>query len=503
MFDVAIIGSGYGGATVAARMAPLGKVVIIERGRRWKPGAFPTSIPGLASTYLTANRPDGLWAMRFGDGTGNAFASAYGGASVVNYGITVEPDAHVFEDWPVSREELAKGYAQARQVLGASPNPRADALGDKAFIDAIEPGSRYDIDNTIDWTKCDDCGECVPGCNHGAKRSLDTTYLAMAEEAGAEVRTQTEVKFIERCGEEGGFRLGLLSTGPGRETSTVRARRVVLAAGTFGTMELLHGMRRWVQPGPWFGKGLSMNGDGLAFLYNTRWPLSSHSGAPISTSARLVFEDEDGRKRTLFVMSGRVPKAAMRMSAVALNLLADVVAEPVSDGFVHEDLSDRVARRAKDLGSVEAGGAFSQSFMYKLDGQDSARGTARFTSEGRAVIDWPDYLEDPINRFAEARLLEWARKVGGTVVPNVARLPLPGMRAFSVHPLGGCRMGTSFDSGVCDAQGRIFRPGGGVVEGIRIADASLIPNSLGVPPSLTVAAIAERVAASLAAELSA
>jgi cholesterol oxidase len=137
--------------------------------------------------------------------------------------------------------------------------------------------------------------------------------------------------------------------------------------------------------------------------------------------------------------------------------------------------------------------------MYKLDGQDSYRGVARFNDVGKAVIDWPDYADDPINRFAAERLKQWADKVGGTVVPNVAGLP--GMRSFSVHPLGGCRMGKDIKRGVCNDVGQIFSPKGGVYPGLRIADASLIPTSLGVPPSLTVAALAEKVSASLVEEI--
>jgi cholesterol oxidase len=129
--------------------------------------------------------------------------------------------------------------------------------------------------------------------------------------------------------------------------------------------------------------------------------------------------------------------------------------------------------------------------MYKLDGQDDSRGTARFTSGG-AVIDWPDYAADPLMQFAERRLREWAERVGGRVVPNVATLP--GMRSFSVHPLGGCRMGRTIDDGVVDSDGRVFDPRGGVHPGLRIADGSILPAALGVPPSLTIAALAERIA---------
>jgi cholesterol oxidase len=74
------------------------------------------------------------------------------------------------------------------------------------------------------------------------------------------------------------------------------------------------------------------------------------------------------------------------------------------------------------------------------------------------------------------------------------------MRSFGVHPLGGCAMGDSVETGVVDHAGRVFAPGGGVYPGLRIADASIFPGSLGVPPSLTVAALAERIAETMIAE---
>jgi choline dehydrogenase-like flavoprotein len=138
--------------------------------------------------------------------------------------------------------------------------------------------------------------------------------------------------------------------------------------------------------------------------------------------------------------------------------------------------------------------------MYKLDAQDEGRGVARFTDAG-AVIDWADYVDDPILRFADDRLRAWAIAAGGTVLPSVARLT--GGRGFSVHPLGGCRMATGPDDGVVDPWGRVFDPRGGVHRGLRIADGSIVPGSLGVPPSWTIAALAERIADDLLRELAA
>jgi len=488
MIDFLVIGSGYGGAAIAARLAPRGRLLLIERGKWWEPGQFPRGIAGLTRNYMSTRNPTGLWAMRLGAGTGNAFASAFGGSSAVNYGITVQPEDDAFEDWPVKASELAPYFDKAREVLHPEPNPIGDELGDKQFLDEIEPGRRYDIENTIDWALCDQCGRCVPGCNRGAKRSLDKSYLPLAMNAGAEMCLETRVTDLAPAS-GGGWRVELTPTAGG-DSRRVTAKQVIIAAGTLGTLDLLQRVRDNVPVGPMFGQRMSMNGDGLAFLYDTRHRLSSHSGAPISTCARIPFTDPDGKRRTLMVMSGRVPAAAMRFTGAALTVIGELIRDRQAD----VERQQRWFRRMRDLLTVDGKGALSHSFMYKLDGQDSNRGTANL-GNGGASIDWADYAEDPLMKFAEQRLGEWARKVGGTVVPNVAKLP--GMRSFSVHPLGGCRMGADVGDGVVDDVGRVFRPDGSVYEGLRIADGSVIRTSLGVPPSFTISAIAERIAASI------
>jgi len=493
VYDCLVVGSGYGGATVAARLAPKRKVLLVERGKRWRPGEFPGGLAGIARSYMSARNPSGLWAMRLGKGTGNAFASALGGASAINYGITARPDDHVFATWPVSAVALAPYFERALAVLQPRANPIAAELGDQQFLDRIEPGRRVDLVNTIDFSECDNCGECVPGCNKGAKRSLDRTYLALAMDAGAEVKVETTVRRIEPT--DAGYRVQLSSTTGAAADEWVPARQVAICAGTLGTLDLMHSLRDVFALSPQFGTRLSMNGDGLAFLYNTTHRLSSHSGAPISTCVRIPFVDPGGDTRTLMVMSGRVPKAAARFAAAALAVLADVVRDRVAP---YEPDGGAGWRRLKDLSGAGPGGALSQSFMFKLDSQDSGRGVARFGRDGKVVIDWPDYAEDPINQFAAERLVQWAVRAGGTVVPNVASLP--GMRSFSVHPLGGCRMGHGPDDGVVDDVGRVFRPAGGFYPGLRIIDASIVPTSVGVPPSLTVAAVAERAAEHMLAE---
>lgn len=490
-FDVVVVGSGYGGSVVAARLASSSRLLLVERGRRWKQGGFPTSVAGLGRAYMSKRNPLGLWAMRLGDGTGNALASAYGGSSVVNYGITSRPEPHAFVDWPLSEAELEPYYNRALDVLRPEPNPIRDELGDGDFLDWLEPGKRVDIENTIDWDKCTQCGRCVPGCNVGAKRSLDETYLAMAEKAGAEVRTETRV--VEIVPRDQGYAVLLQRSDDPSDAHWVETRHLVLAAGTLGTLGLLHDARHRIPVSPLFGQKMGMNGDGLAFLYDMPHRLSSHSGAPISTSVRLSFDDDQGRTRTLMVMSGRVPMAAMRFTGAALAASSELLTR---FGDTSPATTRHIFRRLRDFVSIGASGALSHSFMYKLDGQDSNAGTATFGPDGVA-IDWPDYENDPIVTFAEQRLSQWAARAGGTVIPNVASLP--GMRTFSVHPLGGCRMGRSIADGVVDTHGHVFDPRGGTYPGLHIADGSIIAGSLGVPPSLTISALAERVAESVLA----
>lgn len=475
---------------MAARLAPHCRVLVAERGRRFEPGDFPDTMAGIKAELQTGNNPLGLWGVRMGTGTGVAYANALGGGSVLNYGITTRPEACAFTSWPLSEHELSPWFDRASEVLAPTPNPLAGSHADKAFLDEVEPGRRFDFDNTIDWTRCTQCGECVPGCNQGAKLSLDRTYLAMAQQAGAEIRTQRRAKSITPL-PTGGYRVALHHTATRGVEDVVFAKRVVLAAGVFGTLDILHHNRRHLPTSSQLGQQMSMNGDALAVLYDTTRRVDPHHGAPVSTSVRLRYHGDDG-PRTVTVMSGRVPQAALRLAASGLAAIA---------GVSHQKQASRgraMLRRMRDFARPGGDGALAHTFFYFIDAQDRALGTVRFR-EDRAVLDWPNYAEEPIIRFAIERLGQWADKVGGTLLENVAQLP--GKRSLGIHPLGGCQMGADIDSGVTDTYGRVFKPGGGVYEGLRVVDGSVMPGALGVPPSFTIAAVAERAADNLVAEV--
>lgn len=492
MYDALVIGSGYGGSVMAARLSERMRVMLVERGRRWRSGDFPRSLPRLAAARISRRNPLGLWGMRFGAGTGNALINGYGGASLVNYGITGRPEAHVFESWPLSAGDLLPHFERARLVLRPSPNPLAAKLADQGVLDRLAPGRRVDLENTIDWARCTQCGSCVPGCNDDAKLSLDRTYLPLAERNGTEIVTGTEVLWC-RPHSEGGWELTLRRSDR-EQSAVVRARQVILAAGTFGSLDFLRRHQRVIPTTRMFGQRMSMNGDGLAFLYNTPLAQSGQDGAPISTSVRLPFVDSEGRARTLTVMAGRLPALAMRPAGRLLAIVAGLVqGERLGP---HESFVSRGRRRLRDLFASRGDSGLERTLMYKLDAEDSARGTAAFDDDGHAAIDWPEYADEPILRFAAETLERWGEQIGGTVVRDLGRWPA--LRSMGVHPLGGCRMGATPDEGVVDSGCRLYRPAGGIYEGFYVVDASVIPTALGVPPSYTIAAVAERVAEQVA-----
>ncbi len=481
MIDVVVVGSGYGGSAVAARLAGRARVLLVERGRRWAPERLPRTVFDLVRAYRARGRPTGLWEMRLGRGTGNACATGLGGGSLVNYGISARPEDSVFDEWPIDAPAMEPYYERALARLRPSVSPSAATLGDREFLDRVEPGLREDVACTIDWSRCDECGRCVPGCPTRAKRTLEQTCVDPAIGAGLEVRLETEVVGLAPH-DDGGWELSLRRKGT---FEALRSRGVVLAGGVFGTLDLLSRVRRRVPVSPALGRGMSMNGDAVAFLYDLPIPMGAHRGAPITTSVRLPFVDGTGRARTATVISGRLPAAIRRFVGAAL---------AVSAGSAGETLEAPASPfgRLRDLLEIGEGGAISRSFMAKFNTQDSCRGEAAFDRDGRSAIDWADYGEDPILRFAAARVREWGRAVGAVFLDDPGRWP--GMRNFGVHPLGGCRMSRRVEDGVVDPRGRVFRPDGGFHPTLWIADASIVPAALGVPPSLTVAALGERVA---------
>ncbi|NUO51576.1 MAG: FAD-dependent oxidoreductase, partial [Polyangiaceae bacterium] len=284
-YQVVVVGSGYGGAVLAARLAEkkLG-VALFERGREWAPSALPGSLGAAASELRTGSSPLGLFDYRRGDDLDVLSGSGLGGTSLINANVALRAPVEVFEQerWPTAlrgaagREELSPHYERAEQMLGLMSTPNAFALGkvrarqayaQKRGLELVLPKLAIDFDGG-----CTLSGECIVGCRTGAKNTLAKSYLTAARAHGAEIVTQTEVAFVLPQ-PQGGWEVHALSHsdegGPPVE-HVVRASAVVLAAGALGsTGILLRSKLRGLGVGRRLGHHFGGNADRAGFGYNT------------------------------------------------------------------------------------------------------------------------------------------------------------------------------------------------------------------------------------------
>lgn len=269
-YTVLVIGSGYGGAIAASRLARAGQqVCVVERGREIQSGEYPDT-EAEALSEMQAELPSGHTGSRMGlydfhvNRDVNVFVGCgLGGTSLINGNVAVRPEPRVFEDacWPPELREglgsLEAGYQRAEEMLRPSPYPaRYPAL---PKLQALEQSAAY-LGQTcsrppiaVNFTEgvnhvgveqhaCMLCGDCVTGCNYAAKNTILFNYLPDARNFGAEIYTQIAVRSLERKGGNWLAHYQILDTG--REgfdnpVRTVSADIVVLAAGTLGSTEIL------------------------------------------------------------------------------------------------------------------------------------------------------------------------------------------------------------------------------------------------------------------------
>ncbi|HEX8089643.1 MAG TPA: GMC family oxidoreductase N-terminal domain-containing protein, partial [Blastocatellia bacterium] len=296
-YDFIVIGSGYGGSITAARIAGAGlnrSVCILERGREWPVGTFPDNLAtGLAAARSSAN-PLGLYDFLNYRDISVIKGSGLGGTSLINANVAIIPDREVFEQagWPRSLDydSLLPYYKLARQTLDANPHPRggndhpqqlakvkaldirARQIGKRAFPLDIAVNFTVDGKNRhgVEQKPCIDCGDCVSGCNVGAKNTLYMNYLPIAAKAGAQIFTQTKVEWVEKLS-GGGWRVHGKHYKNQRESDsfTMDAKNVILGAGSINSTEiLLRSEMHGLSVSPALGTGFSGNGDFFGLAYN-------------------------------------------------------------------------------------------------------------------------------------------------------------------------------------------------------------------------------------------
>jgi cholesterol oxidase len=543
-FDVVVVGSGFGGAVTAYRLAKSGRsVLVLERGQPYPPGSFARTPPQMRQAFWAPERDRyGLFEVwRFSD-LDMVVSSGLGGGSLIYANVMIPKHEETFvredldaggrEHWPIGWGDLEKHYdnvrtMQAPQLFPSDVEPYASTSKTLAIEDAADtlgltaerpelavlfappggdpvPGAPVPGDNLHHRprTTCVLCGECDLGCNFGAKNTLDYTYLTEAQNQGAKLRTCCEARTVEPLDPGEGYRIGyrqhvearaghhddLLDPSPERERS-VRGRRVILAAGAVGTPRLLL-MNRAALPGlsPAIGRRVSANGDALAMIRDADRPLDPSRAPVITTSIRVGagdspsgrdFEIQDGGAPVIadwMWESLELPKLPWRMRRTILREIRGALVRR-RDTNLSAELSEVFGERSAKLMPLLGHGRDIPDGRYVLDGD-------------RLDLNWSSEPSEDYYRGLEACFGQIAKALGG----RIPRSPWKRInRSVTIHPLGGAVMANDPRHGVVDPWGEVFG-----FPGLYVADGAAMPGPVGVNPSFTIAAFADRVAEGIA-----
>ena len=537
-YSVVVVGSGYGGAITAARIARAGRdVCVLERGKELHPGEYPNSaLSALRQIQVHTPKEDygpatGMFDFHVGRDITVVAGCGLGGTSLINGNVALEPGDSIFSDdrWPRPLRDdpgVLRPFMQAaREMLGSNPYPRTwpelpklDALARVADGLGREV-SRPDINVTfvdgpnavgVRQNACALCGDCCSGCNYGAKNTVLMNYLPDAHWHGAHIFTEVAVRSVQRL--EGKWRVAYDVLGEGRGNSpgtpprVVLADVVVLAAGTLGSTQILLRSRDLGLPvSDRLGCGFSGNGDVIAFAYDTdascrgvglggRIPREDTVVGPTITGLIDLRGPDADKRDALIIEEGSIPGALAAMLPIAMNVAS------------HEDLDETtvsVARRLRELAEIPLGshrGPVDHTLTYLVMSTDDSGGRIVLEND-RVHVEWPEAGEQPVFARDNRILASATQAQRGTEIAYPLWAWTSDRSLITVHPLGGCVMADDATKGVVDHVGRVFDPaGGGVHDGLYVCDGSVIPVALDANPLLTISGIAERTAAMMIQE---
>ncbi len=525
-YDVIVVGSGYGGGVTASRLSRAGKrVAVLERGREIPTGSFPAKFPDLkndlrlTSRLVTTGPETALYDVRIGDHMNVLVGCGLGGGSLVNAGVSLEPDARVFADdvWPGAWRQdglIVEGYKRARHWLAPSRDPRASSMTKYKVLEAaggalghpmVAPEVAVSFEDRVNaagiqQSACTRCGDCCGGCNVGAKNTVAMSYLPDAARYGAELFTEIGVRFVEPL-KPGGWRVHARRSGakiPGQpDDFRLEADVVVLAAGTLGSSEiLLRSAEKGLKVSDRVGQRFSANGDIIAFGYGSKTPVNAIGvGHPskiedmeigAAVSGQLEVDDDDVLDNELRVQEGVLPSAI----APALPLM-----------FLP---NGRLLGALQSLVNGVYKGPFANLQTFFAVSHDNAGG--RFTlKDDRLELSWPGAKDLDVYKRLDDVLQRVVAHAGGDYVKNPLAGSVMGHQPATAHPLGGLAMGHDVSCGVVNHKSQVFDGAAGngstaVHDGLYVIDGSIIPRSLGVNPLLTITALSERAMIHFAAD---
>lgn len=553
-YDVVVIGSGYGGGVAAARLARVGaSVCVLERGREFLPGEFPDSLLQANREFQLSRKgkrlgsPTALFDMRWGDDVHVVSGCGLGGTSLINANVCLTPHEKVFEDliWPSQLRYdhwLNYGYSRARLMLRPCQLPEEETPPKLAALETAAQKTGHQMQRVplhiafetgenaagVVQRACTQCGDCMSGCNVGAKTTVHSTYLSEAHRFGAELFTEVSARFVEKldgscpAAEAEGYRWRVVFERLDGDRSivgrgSVMAHKVVIAAGTLGSTEIMMRSReRGLKVSAALGQRFCTNADAIAMGYNNDILINGvgtgrqerRKAPKVGPGVSGMIDLRQGRdlEQQLVIVEAAI-QSAMAPLLPMLFAAGGAIGEDMDSGL--RDKIDEIARTAQSMILGAYTGAVSQTQTFLAVGHDDHSGEIVFEDD-QVSIRWPDAAKQAVFKRIEEALRPVVAATGGTYVPNPVSSRWLGGNLLTVHPLGGCVMGDHAGVGVVDHRCRVFNgeaalngTGGGadaVHEGLYICDGSVIPRPLGVHPLFTITAVAERAMALLMRE---
>ena len=508
-FDVVVIGSVFGGSVAALRLTEKNyKVAILEAGKRFSDKDFPKTSWRLRKfLFMPRLGLNGIQRIHVLPDVLVLAGAGVGGGSLVYANTLYKPPASYFEDkqwrditnWD---QELSPWYDQASRMLGVAQNPYFSA-SDKAmkqvadqmgvghtfklaplgvyFGDGVGVKSKDPFFGGVgpDRSGCLQCGACMTGCRHNAKNTLPKNYLGLAESAGAKVFPEHTVTKVEQLADGSWVVTARKSSAWFGKKRKFTAANVVIAAGTYNTQKLLHKMKSTgVLPkiSDYLGKLSRTNSEALTGSIMPKGGTDFSKGSAITSS---FFPDDHthvepvryGKGSNFMGLLQTVMTDGEKIRDRRKQWLRQVVTKP-SLLLKILDVRQWSERTVVALIMQNVDSAISVSSKRDLFG-------FRLTSKNDSLTPNATYI--PAANEVARRIAENNGGIAGGHIGDLVNAP------FTAHFVGGCVIGESIQTGVIDPYHRVYN-----YPTLHIVDGASVTANLGVNPSLTITAQAER-----------
>ena len=508
-FDVVVIGSGFGGSVAALRLTEKNyKVAILEAGKRFSDKDFPKTSWRLRKfLFMPRLGLNGIQRIHVLPDVLVLAGAGVGGGSLVYANTLYKPPASYFEDkqwrditnWD---QELSPWYDQASRMLGVAQNPYFSA-SDKAmkqvadqmgvghtfklaplgvyFGDGVGVKSKDPFFGGVgpDRSGCLQCGACMTGCRHNAKNTLPKNYLGLAESAGAKVFPEHTVTKVEQLADGSWVVTARKSSAWFGKKRRFTAANVVIAAGTYNTQKLLHKMKiTGVLPkiSDYLGKLSRTNSEALTGSIMPKGGTDFSKGSAITSS---FFPDDHthvepvryGKGSNFMGLLQTVMTDGEKIRDRRKQWLRQVITKP-SLLLKILDVRQWSERTVVALIMQNVDSAISVSSKRGLFG-------FRLTSKNDSLTPNATYI--PAANEVARRIAENNGGIAGGHIGDLVNAP------FTAHFVGGCVIGESIQTGVIDPYHRVYN-----YPTLHIVDGASVTANLGVNPSLTITAQAER-----------